>query len=501
MIESPENSETNTQPLVLALDVSTSSVRAALYDGHARQVPGAEAQFTRALQTTADGGAELDPVEAVAQVTGAIDLLLSKEVARGVRIELVAISCFWHSLVGVGRDGNALTPIFGWADTRAAQAAEELRQRFDERETHAHTGCRFHPSYWPAKLRWLQQEHPAVWRATHRWMSLGEFLLHSLFDATSASVAMASGTGLLNLRSCAWDAELLAWLGISTEQLPTIAEEGQTFTRLKEEYAQRWPQLRAARWFPAMPDGAANNVGAGCTTKARVALMVGTSGAMRILYEGAPPATLPPELWCYRVDRKRILIGGALSDGGGLYAWMRETLALDADLESTESALAAMEPDAHGLTLLPFWAGERSTGWHAAARGGILGLTMHTEAIHILRAAMEAIAYRFALIAHALDHFAPNAAIIASGGALHASPVWTQIIADALNRPLTLSGVDEGSSRGVVLLALEASGLIESIAHLPAPALQIYEPDAGRHARYREAMERQQKYYQLLIED
>lgn len=500
MTEFLKNSEMLT-PLVLALDVSTSSVRAALYDRNARQVPGAEAQFARALQTTADGGAELDADEAVAQVTRAIDALFAKDAARDARVELVAVSCFWHSLVGVGHDGNALTPIFGWADTRAAQAAEELRQSFDERETHARTGCRFHPSYWPAKLRWLQQEQFETWRAVRRWMSLGEFLLHSLFNETAASVAMASGTGLLNLRSCAWDAELLAGLGITTEQLPAIAEEGQTFTRLKEEYAQRWPQFREARWFPAMPDGAANNVGAGCVTAERAALMVGTSGAMRVLYEGEPPAALPPELWCYRLDRKRVIIGGALSDGGGLYEWMREKLSFGADVESMERALAAMEPDAHGLTILPFWAGERSTGWHASARGGILGLTMHTEALHILRAAMEAIAYRFALIADALHNFAPNTALIASGGALHASPVWTQIIADAIGRPLMLSGVDEASSRGVVLLALEAAGLIENIADATAPTSQTYEPDATRHALYRTALERQQKYYQLLIED
>ena len=61
--------------------------------------------------------------------------------------------------------------------------------------------------------------------------------------------------------------------------------------------------------------------------------------------------------------------------------------------------LKILEPDAHGLTVLPFWAGERSPGWSTEARGAILGLTQRTQPIEILRAAMEAIAYRFALIA------------------------------------------------------------------------------------------------------
>jgi gluconokinase len=179
---------------------------------------------------------------------------------------------------------------------------------------------------------------------------------------------------------------------------------------------------------------------------------------------------------------------------------MRETLSLGTDADATERALGAMEADAHGLTILPFWAGERSTGWHASARGAILGLTMHTEAIHILRAAMEAVAYRFGLIADALKDFAAPARFVASGDALQSSQTWTQIIADVLGQPLSLSGVREASSRGAVLLALEAAGAIASIRDVPAPLLKTYEPDMARHARYRAALERQQSYYESLIE-
>ncbi|MBD0324787.1 MAG: gluconokinase [Pyrinomonadaceae bacterium] len=499
--EARKDSDSQTTAIVLALDISTSSVRAALYDEAGREVPNAEAHLVRELHTTADGGAELDAQEAVEQVVSTIDALLSRDEARRARIELVAVSCFWHSLVGVDTEGRAVTPVLGWADMRAGAWAEELRQQLDERAVHARTGCRFHPSYWPAKLRWLQEERSVVARAAQQWMSLGEFLLLTFFGETATSVAMASGTGLLNFRSCVWDEELCERLGLSAKHLPKIAEEGQTFTRLKESFARRWPQLREARWFPVMPDGAANNIGAGCTSAESASLMVGTSGAMRVLCEAEPPLTLPPELWCYRVDRKRILLGGALSDGGGLYAWMRETLALGSETEAIERALAAMGADAHGLTLLPCWAGERSTGWHTTtARGAMLGLTMHTDALHILRAAMEAIAYRFALIADALHALVSYKHVIASGGALDASPAWTQIIADVLGRTLLMSGVREASTRGAVLLALEAAGQIESITHKSAPVLQAYEPEMKRHELYRAAIARQQKYYELLIE-
>ena len=229
--------------------------------------------------------------------------------------------------------------------------------------------------------------------------------------------------------------------------------------------------------------------------------MIGTSGAMRVMHEGQLNESIPPELWCYRADRQRTVFGGALSDGGGLYHWMSATLAFDHEAKAAEAALAAMEPDAHGLTLLPFWAGERSTGWSAAARGAILGFTMHTQPLDILRAAMESVAYRFALIARALDTLAPETEIFASGGALHASPVWTQMLTDVLNRRLTLSAVREASSRGAVLLALEATGTIKNIADVDAPRAQTFEPDATCHTRYLLGLERQQKLYARLIAD
>ncbi|HEX8749342.1 MAG TPA: gluconokinase, partial [Pyrinomonadaceae bacterium] len=392
-------------------------------------------------------------------------------------------------------------PVLGWADTRAVREAEELRRSFDERSIHARTGARFHPSYWPAKLLWLKRTRPEIYLAATRWMSFSDFLWLRLFGKAEASVSMASGTGLFRLRSCQWDEELCRGLGLSPEQLPAVAEKDNSFNLLAGEYAGRWPALSGARWFPAVADGAANNIGAGCTSPERMALMVGTSGAMRLVYQGEPPEKLPQGLWCYRADRSRVVLGGALSDGGGLWAWMNEALRVGADEQEREEALAIMEPDAHGLTVLPFWAGERSTGWCGLARGAILGLSMHTRPTEILRASMEAVAYRFAFIAEALHEFAPGATLVASGGALQASNTWTQIISDALGRTLELTGAEESSSRGAVLLALEASDKIKSIGEARVPAERVIEPDMIRHEVYKRGRLRQQQLYQRLVAD
>jgi gluconokinase len=333
-------------------------------------------------------------------------------------------------------------------------------------------------------------------------MTFAEFLVLRLFGETAISISMASGTGLLNLHAGVWERGLLESLSISLDQLPRIAQANEIFVKLRDEYARRWPRLEHARWYPAIGDGAANNIGEGCMTPARAALMIGTSGAMRLMWAGTPLRQIPPALWCYRADHNRLVVGGALSDGGGLYAWLRDAFAVKPEQrEATEHALALMEPDAHGLTVMPFWAGERSTNWSNNARGAILGLTMHTKPLDILRAAMEAVAYRLSFIGGALENVTRGFGIIASGGALLNSSTWAQIIADVLGRPLTLSGVPEASSRGAALHALGSGGKIGDISLVPAPVGETYQPDMARHALYRQGLERHQKIYERLILD
>ena len=483
---------------VLGLDIGTSGVRAALFDEQGVEIEDASVRLAR---SALDDVTMLDADDSVTLIAKAIDDVLERVTPHNLNIQLISISCFWHSLIGVDAAGHAITPVFTWAGTQATDAAGELRKSFNERSIHGRTGCRFHPSYWPAKLSWLRKEQPATFEATRQWMSFGEFLVLQLFGASTASISMASGTGLFNQRTCEWDPELVEALELKPETLPKLSESHTTFQGMVQKYAQRWPQLSEAKLFPAIGDGAANAIGSGCTTRDSLALMVGSSGALRLVYAGEPPDSLPPELWCYRADRQRVVLGGALSDGGNLYRWMRDSLLPSDDATSIERSLDLLEPDSHGLTILPFWSGERSTSWSLTAKGAIAGLTNRSQPIEILRAAMEAIAYRFALVHRALTPFTAGASVIASGTALRLSPVWIQILADVLGLPITLSAHRESSTRGAALLALEAAGKIANIEALNVAAGRTYEPDRSRHARYQAGLERQEKLYQQLISE
>jgi gluconokinase len=190
-------------------------------------------------------------------------------------------------------------------------------------------------------------------------------------------------------------------------------------------------------------------------------------------------------------------MGGALSDGGGLYRWLRSNLKLPDD---AESQIAKRPPGSRGLAFLPFLSGERSTGYNEDATGAILGLRAGHDSVDILQAAMESVAFRFADILDQLNEVVSIDEIIASGGALRDSPVWTQIIADVLGRDLMISDTDESSSRGAVLHALESKGKIVDINTKPSSGTRLIRADPIRSKAFSETRKAHVSFYEQLIQ-
>jgi gluconokinase len=462
-------------------------------------VTGLEAHRPYPVQTTPDGGVTIDPNGLLDDTFQCIDAVLG-QMPAGRAIASVACDTFWHSLMGVSEEGRALTPMFTWADTRSSEAAKDLGRQLDVRAVHTRTGCVLHSSYLPAKLRWLGETQPELVRSACYWMSFAEFLYLQLFGERRVSFSMASATGLFDQDACRWDEEVIGVLPIDQNQLSPLAEFTDYMSGLRKPFESRWPGLQGVPWYLALGDGACNNVGSGGFRDDWVVVMIGTSGAIRVVRVADRSEPLPG-LWTYRVDGKRFVQGGALSDGGNVFAWLNHTLQLPA-IEELERQLSGMAPDAHGLTVLPFLAGERSPNWNPDARSAVVGMTLATTPIEIVRASMEAVAYRVGIVYESLKRNIPGTrGIIGSGAGLIHSPAWLQMMTDVLGEPMSVSAVPEASSRGAALLVLESRGMLADLADAPAPLGVKYQPDEARAAIYRAGRERQQSLYSHLFEN
>jgi gluconokinase len=430
---------------VLALDVGSSSLRAAVYDEQAAVV----SQLHRRRYAVSPDG--------VLEPRGLLEDALSaaSQARSDGAVDAAGASSFWHSLLALDEHGRPLTPLLTWRDVRSTPYAARLRERLDKDAVWARTGCPLHASFWPAKLAWLAAEHPSEFRRARRFVGFADWLFEKQTGELRTSLSMASGTGLLS--GGGWDAELLAELGLDQDRLPVVGDEP------------------VDGWHPALGDGACSNLGSGCTTRDRAALNIGTSAALRVVTRDDEPP--PPGLFRYRVDRERSLVGGSLTVGAALLQWLRQALRVEGGRR-----LSGRPPAGHGLTFVPHLSGERSPGWNDAAAGIVDGLHFDTTALDILQAGVEGLALELRRVADLMPWIRE---VVVSGGVARDRDTL-QIVADVLERPLLVSEVSEASARGAAVAVLERLGY----APTAPPAGSMVAPRAERAPAYREAFRR-----------
>ncbi len=480
---------------VLVLDIGSSSVRARLFDDHAQPIPQAVATRKHSFTTTPPGTATADAEELRVLTEACTDEILQHPSAA--QISIVGMDTFVGNMLGVDRDGHALTPIYSYADIRSADDVTALGEQIDTVAVHQQTGCVHHTAYQPGRLHWLRRTEPQTFAAVHQCIDFGAYLYRRWFGEAVTSYSVASWSGLLNRNALDWDEDWLRVLEMDKACFPILTDYDDVRTGLRAEYSGRWPALRDVPFCLAVGDGAAANIGSGCVDETRIALTVGTTAALRLVTSAKLPP-VPPGLWSYRVDAHHHLIGGATTEGGNLFEWAQQTLALEDNLEQQ---LANREPDAHGLTFLPLLGGERSPGWAANATGTLTGLRLSTTPLDIVQAALEGVALRLSLVADQLRHAASeDFTVVGGGGALVASPAWAQMIANALNRALHITRETEITARGTAILALRAIGKCDLSAHPPAIAYTI-DPLAEHVEIMQAARERQRRLYRKMIAD
>ncbi len=452
--------------LVLALDLGSSSVRTALFGTDGRRLLPSTASGKYSIAYSAAGGAELLPSVVLREARRCLGRTLRWQAQSAGRSEIVAVagSGFWHGLMALDLERKPITPIYTWADSRSTEEAAALRQRWEESEIQRRTGCMIRAPYWPAKLRWLRRASPALYARAAYWLSPPAWIFGELFGQDATSHSMASGTGLYHLQLGTWDPQLCRTCHVRPAQLGQIADQ---LTVRDSSFSA----LVGLPLFPALGDGAASNLGSGAEGHDRIAINVGTSAAARRILRH-PPRSLPPGLFLHRVDRDRLVLGGATSNAGNLREWLRRELRLPADHDELDRVAATRDH----LTVLPFLVRERAPTWPENLHGSIVGLTPATSAAEILRAATTASYYRLADIVDAIDP-SRRAVIIVSGGILH-SKTALALLADCLGRDLRVARELESSLRGAALHAWQALGFF------PTP------PRPGRIVRHRPALAR-----------
>jgi glycerol kinase len=452
---------------VLALDQGTTGSTALLLDRRGRVVARGYAELPQHFPKP--GWVEHDGLEIWASVVRAArQALRAAGDADGRRIAAIGITNQRETtLLWDRRTGKPVARAIVWQDRRTHDRCQELKRAGLEPEIRRRTGLVLDPYFSGTKLEWLLRESAARRRAAARGvLAFGTVDSWLLWKLTGGAVhatdpTNASRTMLYDIRARSWSAPLLKRFGVPARVLPRVlpssgrfgATRGAGFVRDGVPIAGIAGDQQAALF------------GQGCVTPGSSKNTYGT-GAFLLLQTGgravASKAGLLTTVACGPRGEIAYALEGSVFIAGAAIQWLRDGLGLLKRAAESE-ALARSVPDSGGVVLVPAFVGLGAPHWRADVRGALTGLTRGTTRAHLVRAALESLAFQSCDLVAAMERDARVRVrrLRVDGGAA-ANDLLMQMQADLLGVPVERPRVIETTALGAGLLAGLAVGFWRS---------------------------------------
>lgn len=488
-------------PVILALDSSTTATKAIAFDLDGRSV--AEARRTYPRSTPRPGWQEQDPEDWWRATAGAIREVTERLATTGRPILALCMTHQRESFVLLDDKDQPVRPAILWLDTRAG----EQIARVGSDRVHAVSGKP--PSTTPSfyKLIWLAEHEPDAVQAARRVVEVHAYLTHKLTGVWRTSWATADPMAVLDMTTFRYSDELLAMAGLSIDQMVDVSPPGTVMATVTDEVARELGLPPDLPVVAGAGDGQAAGLGANVTSATRAYLSLGTSITMGVhsdhyLYSRAFRTLSSPLAGGYTLE-------ALLSSGGLCIAWFRDTLSgmdpKDGPIESRLNDLAsAVPPGARGVQFLPYLTSAETPYWDADARGAFVGVSDTHGVAELYRAVLEGLALEERLSLKRLEKATGVRVerLSVMGGAAQ-SDLFTQIIADSLQRPIDVCAEVETTCLGAAILGAAAVGAggefdVRATAARMSRVSHTVLPQADAKSTYRLAAKIHRKLYPSL---
>jgi len=481
------------QDLLLGLDSSTTACKAVVWDcagqpltigraAHSINMPrpGWHEQSAESWWTAACAAMK----EAIAQIDAS-------------RLAAVCITHQRETFVALDEHDQPLRPAILWMDERCRDLLPSIESFLGRQRIHQITGKPLSGNLTLGKIAWIKENEPDIFRNTARFLDVAAYLNYRLTGLYRTGWGCADPTGLFDLQQNDWSPDILAYLGISSHQLPQAYPPGAVLGEVTPTAAAQCGLPPGLPVVAGVGDGQSAGLGANITHPSRAYISLGTSvlsgtyserfaidRAFRTLYGGIPGSYL----------LETALLGGAYTIN-----WFLETFTeVSGGTQRPggqrgeayfERLVRNLPPGAEGLLLVPYWNSAMNPYWDASASGIVAGWRGHHRPEHLYQAILEGIAFELRLSIEGVETALPEPIqyMVATGGGAQ-SPVWLQIIADIIGKPVYRSRTHETAALGAGILAASATGLFPDVASAASVMTAIQptpiQPDSARHNYY-----------------
>ena len=456
-------------PIIMALDQGTTSSRTVLVNPKGEII--CQSSTPLDCHYPQAGWVEQDPLQiwetqkkTMLDVMQKTNLTIEDVVGLGITNQRET-TVVWEKATG-----KPLAPAIVWQCRRSTEICEQLKAEGKESLIRKKTGLVLDPYFAASKMRWLLNEVPGL----HKKMKAGEICFGTvdswlIWQLTAGKVfktdvTNASRTMLCDLRTASWDEELLAVFGVELAALPEIVPSSGTIAEIENSILGKSLPIAGIAG-----DQQAALFGQACFDVGQAKNTYGT-GCFLMLNAGPKPVYSNHQLLstiAWQIGEERTYaLEGAVFVAGSLIQWLRDKMELFQNAFETEK-LALSVKDSDGCYVVPAFVGLGAPHWDAYARGLIIGLTRNTSKAHIVRAALEAIAYQSAEVLQCMeaDLGYPLQELKIDGGA-SANNFLAQYQADLLGKTVRRPQNAESTALGAAFLAGLAVNVWPSIESL-----------------------------------
>ena len=458
--------------MYLGIDIGTSSVKAVLVDERGAIV--AQASDALSLSRPQPGFSEQNPEDWWQATQNAVRGL--PEVPRAA-VQAVGLSGQMHGATLLDIDDRPLRPAILWNDGRSAQECLDLERR--ESDSRAITGNIMMPGFTAPKLLWVSRHEADVFRRTACVLLPKDYVRLKLTGEKISDMSDASGTGWLNVGKRDWSDAMLAATGLTRTHMPRLVEGSAPSGRIRVA-ASDLLDLPRVVVAGGGGDNAASAAGLGVVLPGQAFLSLGTSGVLFVVTDRfLPNPDRAAHAFCHCLPNRWHQMSVMLSAAGTL-DWVAQ-LTGESDLQRLVAAAKARPLTRRAPFFLPYLSGERTPHNDPNARGVFFGITADTTGADLTLAVLEGVALAFA---DGLDVLTEKGGAIGetsvTGGGARL-PYWGELLAAALNRPLTYrQGSEVGAALGAARLArLAHSGERAEDVCVPPPVERVVQPDAA----------------------
>jgi xylulokinase len=374
-----------------------------------------------------------------------------------------------HGTVFVDRDKHALGPAIIWADRRSVAEVEEFSSLVGREILSETAGTPPATGFMGPTLLWVRKHAPHLLEQCSYCMLPKDYLRLRLTQECATESSDASSTALFDVRTRSWSSEIIRRLDLPESLFPDVLESSHIAGELSRSAARELGLSRGIPVAAGCADQAAQAVGNGLVDEGNGSVTLGSGGQIFIPIERpVRNDALNLHVFCHAPENRWYIMGAMLTAGLSL-RWLRDLLGMGSEKHAydTLSRLAgSVDAGSEGILYLPYLAGERSPLMDPRARGCFVGLTLGHGRGHMARAIMEGVACALRQVMDTIEGLSIHAGSLLAAGNGMQSPVWRQIVADVLNRPLHLSKEGEQTGRGAAMVAGIGAGIYNDYAEL-----------------------------------